>query len=638
MAVYALLVGIDAYPAAPLRGCVADVRAAAAFLAPAADPRILLDAAATRAALVDGWRGHLAQAGPGDSAVFWFSGHGRTRPVRRAYEHLEPSGESQSLVTVDSADGTVPDLLDQELGLLIGEVAARGAHVVAVLDCCHSGGATREVTERVRGLPRLAGPASPEDLLPGVLARPPAPDSHVRLAACGELQLAFEDEVDGGGYRGRFSHALLASLGTLGGASYRDLTAAVAARIERRPAPGRPRSGQTPVVYPPLSPLVDQPFLGGVLATAPTPATLRYSADGWQVDRGLCHGLEPARDGRGAEFTVHVPPGTPPTAHPAGPHQAPAGSAPHPPPTIPGTDSTQRRVRAHLVEPDRSLVRPLGWEPETGTPYPVTLRGLPLALLRVDVGESPELVDAIGRWAPSVRPVGRSEAELRITGTAHAYQLTDLRGWALAAPGPAAHVARQLEHYAWWRQLRALKNPLGSRLAGLVDLCAAPAPGAPARPWTPDRPVHLAYRGAGPPQVHLSLVNRSDTPLWCVLLDLTDRYRSHAGLFPGAWVGPAPHRAAVLDGEAVAFSLPPGRALRPGARATDWLKLIVSETPLNPGPFELPALAEAGRHPGNTIGGYLDLGALGGTRDAGPAGGRVGDWGTVTVEVRTIVP
>ncbi|WP_412542641.1 caspase family protein [Longispora sp. K20-0274] len=659
MTVHALLVGINAYPLGPLRGCVPDVRAAAELLTPAADLRVLLDADATRAAVVDGWRGHLGQAGPGDSALFWFCGHGRAQRVHPMFAHLEPSGQSQGLVTVDSADGTVADLLDMELSVLIGEVAARGAHVVTVLDCCHSGGATRDGSVLVRGLPRLAGPTPLDRLLPELRGAAPVPgrETHVRLAACGELQLAFESEIDGG-YRGRFSHALLAGLRTLGGASYRDLTAAVASRIEQRPGPGSPGSGQTPSVYPPLSALIEQPFLGGALGGGATPATLRYGPDGWQVDLGLCHGLAEVAGGRGAVFEAGPPArgdgmaprgdgmappsrgrGTAPASQGDGMAPAPQehGTAPAPQGHPMAPASPGRLVRALVTEPDRSLVEPVGWAPEVGTPYPVTLRGLPLPPLRVDLGPDPGLAEAVARWAPSVRAVAAAGAELRVSGTPHSYQMMDLEGFALAAPGPAPHVARQLEHYAWWRQLRGLRNP-ASRLAGLVELRAgtSPGPGAPGRVW--DGSVRLSYRGAQPPTVFLSLVNRSDVPLWCVLLDLTDRYRSHAGLFPGAWVGPAPHRAAVLDGEAVAFSLPVGQAPLPGATATDWLKLIVSETPLNPAPFALPPLAETSRFPAATPGGFLDLGALGPTRDAGAAGGRVGDWATSTVRVVTTVP
>ena len=42
-------------------------------------------------------------------------------------------------------------LADKELSLLLAEVAANGPHVVVILDCCHSGGGTRDPFVRTRG-------------------------------------------------------------------------------------------------------------------------------------------------------------------------------------------------------------------------------------------------------------------------------------------------------------------------------------------------------------------------------------------------------------------------------------------------------------------------------------------------------
>lgn len=73
---YALFVGIDAYPPPvnPLNGCVNDVTRMhdllAARVAGAQDrfaPLLLTDAQATRQGIIDAWRGHLGQAGPGDA-------------------------------------------------------------------------------------------------------------------------------------------------------------------------------------------------------------------------------------------------------------------------------------------------------------------------------------------------------------------------------------------------------------------------------------------------------------------------------------------------------------------------------------------------------------------------------------------
>ena len=72
---------------------------------------------------------------------------------------LEPTGANQTLVCADSRRAGVPDLADKELSVLLDDVAARGPHVLVVLDCCHSGGGTRDPGERRRGRPGTAGPA-----------------------------------------------------------------------------------------------------------------------------------------------------------------------------------------------------------------------------------------------------------------------------------------------------------------------------------------------------------------------------------------------------------------------------------------------------------------------------------------------
>src|SRR6185369_11131982 len=83
--IYALLVGINNYPDPhhQLRGCVNDIRALEEYLNGRIDgsgfqffPKVLLDKEATREALIDGFRTHLKKAGRGDTALFYFAGHG----------------------------------------------------------------------------------------------------------------------------------------------------------------------------------------------------------------------------------------------------------------------------------------------------------------------------------------------------------------------------------------------------------------------------------------------------------------------------------------------------------------------------------------------------------------------------------
>lgn len=270
--IHAFLVGVNTYSptvAAPLMGCVNDVESAGELLAErtaATGPagiRFALDGAATVAAVEDGIRGFLGAAGPGDTALFWFSGHGTEEQASGDDLLIESTGRNQALVCVD---GPLPD---KRLGALLDGVAAGGAHVVAVLDCCFSGGGSRdgELTARF-------APPSPEwDLTARDAPAPPGGGRHLLLAASRSDQLSYEGHYDGR-RQGVFTHALLAAVREAGaGATYRQVLAAADARVRRA-------SGlQQPVLLPATrGGPADLPFLGGTLARDPSPYLLRGGA------------------------------------------------------------------------------------------------------------------------------------------------------------------------------------------------------------------------------------------------------------------------------------------------------------------------------------------------------------------------
>jgi Caspase domain len=105
--VYALLVGIDAYlpPINPLWGCRNDIAALEQYLRARVGTdlalRTLYDDEATRDAVVDGFRDHLAQAGGGDTALFVYAGHGSEEPAPAEVANLEPTGRIQTLMLHD---------------------------------------------------------------------------------------------------------------------------------------------------------------------------------------------------------------------------------------------------------------------------------------------------------------------------------------------------------------------------------------------------------------------------------------------------------------------------------------------------------------------------------------------------------
>ena len=218
--IYALLVGINQYspqglvPA--LRGCVADVQAMQRFLlqrvgVPMANLLVLTDAQATRAAILAGWRKHLAQAKADDFVFFHYSGHGSQAP---SVDPTEGDGLDETLVAFDSRESGHFDLLDKELGLLIHEVEAKGAQVALLLDCCHSGSGTRgewgDQAPLARQCQRDVRPRPPETVLPGVDPTSPQPtarrisiqlpaSNHLLLAGCRDAERAneYRSPVDG---------------------------------------------------------------------------------------------------------------------------------------------------------------------------------------------------------------------------------------------------------------------------------------------------------------------------------------------------------------------------------------------------------------------------------------------------------
>lgn len=151
---YALLAGVDQYKRVrPLRGCVNDIRKVAAYLR--ADPdfvpnpdavKVLPNEAATKQAIIDGFRTHLAQAGPADTVLVYFSGHGTQEKADPTLWPNEADGRLECIVCYDGPTAPVPGFLmtDKELRYLVHELARKtGAHIVTIFDCCHSGDNTR---------------------------------------------------------------------------------------------------------------------------------------------------------------------------------------------------------------------------------------------------------------------------------------------------------------------------------------------------------------------------------------------------------------------------------------------------------------------------------------------------------------
>jgi hypothetical protein len=622
--VFALLVGIDAYlpPVTPLWGCRNDIGAVEEYLRARVGERLelrtLYDDQATRDAVAVGFRDHLGRAGPGDVALFAYAGHGSEEPAPAEVAHLEPTGRIQTLLLHDCGrriGGKLRRALaDKELSVLLAELAGRGPHVAVVLDCCHSGGGTRDpfvgirgwsprtavaVDEASRDLLRELDTSRPvEEFIPGALEQWAAPSPpHVALAACRSYETAKELRA-GDVTRGAFSVAFVESLDTLGArTTYRTLLNTVRSRVERTAREQRPE------LYPvDFGGLGDALVLDGSVGAVAASFTMSRSTDGWEVDAGFIHGLRPP-EGREA-FVLAC----------TGPDGQVAGAA-----------------RVTAVEIGRSCVEPIGWEP-ADVAYTAVIADVPLppAAVQIDppaadadeasVAAVEHVRTALTDAVATAGPDGGPSPHIRLVEPEEPTPSSTLRLRVVAAPG-VAHITRgdgspltpatdvasaagvrllvsRLEHVARWELVRGLgTHP--SPLAGAVELEVFPATADQAK--RPPDVVPIAAAGGyrftyetdvdgswRAPYVFIELHNTSGEDLFVCALDLTDRFRCHA-LFPTALVA-AGHRVAVWDGHAIPVALPADAVVESGAGARDWLKVVVSDVDFDAAAFDLPSL------------------------------------------------
>jgi hypothetical protein len=161
---HVLLVGIDAYSVKPLHGCVNDIDAVQRLLLgervaiPKGRIRRLASPhpKSTHDTAVDSKPATLANicaaledlgsnsVKEGDRVFIYYSGHGARTPVTTPVGELD----REALVPVDfnAQAGSWQLLFDFDLNRLLAAIVARTNAVTFVLDCCHSAGATREIS------------------------------------------------------------------------------------------------------------------------------------------------------------------------------------------------------------------------------------------------------------------------------------------------------------------------------------------------------------------------------------------------------------------------------------------------------------------------------------------------------------
>lgn len=152
-ATYALVTGVGTYndPRNNLQCLDADLanvqRLLRALSVPASNITTLTNSRATAANITRAFREQLTRrAGPGDTVIFYFSGHGYHVPDQNGDEE---DGQDEIIVPYD-INIARPEtyITDDQIADLVREV--KGAQVVVMLDCCHSGTGTRSLDASIQ--------------------------------------------------------------------------------------------------------------------------------------------------------------------------------------------------------------------------------------------------------------------------------------------------------------------------------------------------------------------------------------------------------------------------------------------------------------------------------------------------------
>jgi pimeloyl-ACP methyl ester carboxylesterase len=670
--VYALLVGIDRYepPAPSLSGCVADIEAMETFIRERIQREkrqiiVLKNEQATYAAVTEAFLSHLGNAGKDDVALFCYSGHGSQAPTAPEFWPVEPDRLDETLVCYDSRTPGKYDLADKEISKLIADVAKKDPHIVVLLDSCHSGSATRDIQsvgvrrvstdDRQRPiesylltpteLERLGNSRSASAATSGWMRLPRG--RHVVLSACQSDEEAKEIRF-GEQTRGVFSYFLLQTLQSVTGSwTYRDLFGRANALVREKVA------RQSPLIEATDLQDLDRPFLGGAIRPHPPYFTMRHEKDlGWTLDGGAIHGI-PQPVGKETTYLAVFAAQTK---------------------DLEDSASLLGTARVTKVDPTRCKVE-LTFEPgkhsDPGVTYKGVVMALPLPALGVQLEGDERALDLVRTELRRSGPAGgpsllveevQEGADLRLITHDGAYRIMragDDRPLHATVEGSASdtrpHKAvAYLEHIARWIRMANLSNPT-TRLAPdavRVDVFHVDNDGN----WTPIEPatsgsglrLQYEYRNGEwhEPQIKLRLTNNSKRRLYCMLFDLTDRFKVTAALLPGGgiWLDPKPNNEAwAFEGEPIPVSLPEELWRQGMTEYKDLIKLVVSTDECNATLFEQDNI-EVRQETRATRGGVANtlerMMQRVHARDIGASGSkdRLPDWSTAEIGITTMRP
>lgn len=511
----AVLVGVSDYQTldADLKGPVNDVRLMAETLvlrgidpdlitALTSDPTGLPEGVATGAPRRDAILAALNVAArgsaPGDTLVFYFSGHGAQAPDLSGDEG---GGYDEILLPADATGwkgsiGAVENaILDDELLTWAQDALSRGVRVVGLIDACHSATGFRAVGGQ--GVARVIDEAQlgiPDDVIP-VAGRPAPPLSgdFVFLYSSQSDQRSFEYPMADGTWHGEFTLRLAQTLRDAPQASWSQVLAATTEAMVQGPARQMPEGE---------GPLLSAPVFGTGNASD------RFPVAAGKLEAGLLHGLS-----EGAEVALYASPsgGEPLAVLPLAGVTAREASFASP---VPAGAAWAELVSAPPPDP-LTLGAPVLADSEDGFDYASWRAALPPA------GADPDLIPIL------------TEGEVALAGPDG---ILDPQGQGSTPrirpePGetPAEAVARTLDQAAHGLALReVLAGATGRSLTGRAALTMTidrrPASGTcgEAADPVPFDPI----RGAGPcDQLWLTLTNSSGTAQDVSVLYFTADFR-----------------------------------------------------------------------------------------------------------------
>ncbi|MEM6436888.1 MAG: caspase family protein, partial [Cyanobacteria bacterium P01_D01_bin.115] len=488
---------------------------------------------------------------------------------------------NETLVCWDSRLPEGRDLADKELACLLAEVSAQGARITVILDCCHSGAGTRLIntrhvepdsrSRRIEDyLPALRGNARSLGDRPTSIEVPQG--RHVLLAACRDLQTAKEHRAK---KRGVFSYFLLETLHQAQStATYRDIFKYAQSLMAAVQVPD-----QTPQLEATDVADLDLPFLGLREATHSAGAAARRyftvshdATHGWVIDAGAVHGIPlPTADETTQLALFPFLDGVA------------TQSAANAVTTAAVLEVLPQLSRIQIA--DSSSVRVGEVYRAIATSLPLARRGVFLTGEEAGVAAlQQQLSQAASEAAAYIAEVPDADgAAFQVAAIDGRYRIADaISGQALVADSVgfeaaiAAQVVARLEHIARWLAVAELQSSVNTRIPANAVQFEILQAGQPLQA----APITLSYQYQAErwqqPTFQIRLTNTSDMPLYCSLLDLTERYAvSPVGFEAGGiWLQPG-ETAWVMGGKPLYASVPKELWQQGVTEYRDIFKLIV---------------------------------------------------------------